>query len=725
MDDSALTFSRREFLAAGAAGAIALGSGFSLTTAIAASDVGSDRLKRAMRWIQLALVEKDPATFDPDWWLAFFKRVHAQGACISAGGMCAFYPTEIPGHHRSEWLGDKDTLGYLIDGCRKLDMAVIARVDPHCIRDADAQAHLDWVAVDANGRKARHMVMQDRWLSCALGPCNMEFMPKVVAEIAGKYDIDAFFANRWAGHITCYCDSCKANFKTASGFEAPTNRNERGWSEFQKWRTARLFEVWDAWDAAVQKVKPNVPCLMNMGGAHDPEMEIVGKRAKMVAADRQSRKAAVMPPWAAGYNAKVFRSVMGDRPVAGICSVGVDDNHRWKDSVTSAAELKLWILECIANGMHPWVVKFCGTLYDKRWIPPTEEVFAWHAANEGFLKNRQNLARVGLVWSPQTSAAVTNAKAEGSQFGVCHALVEARIPFEMVYEHKLEAESLKPFKLLVLPNIAALSDAQCDALRKFVAGGGSVVATFETSLYDENGKKRSDFALADLFGVSYGGKTESFVKNSYIDIDHDTKHAVLRGFDDAGRMINTIGYAEVKPNSKFDAPPLTRVPSYPDLPMEDVFPREAATDIPEVFLREAGTGRVVYFPGDICRTFWEVLDADHGRLIANTVRWALNEPDVLTIEGSGVIDANVWEQENSVTAHLVNLTNPMMMKGPMREILPLGPQNLMLRLPASRGKAKEVRLLVSGAKVEPEIADGTLRLTVPQILDHEVVAVSF
>ena len=55
------------------------------------------------------------------------------------------------------------------------------------LRDADAQAHPDWVAVDANRRKARHMVMQDRWLSCALGPCNMEFMPKVVAEIAGKY----------------------------------------------------------------------------------------------------------------------------------------------------------------------------------------------------------------------------------------------------------------------------------------------------------------------------------------------------------------------------------------------------------------------------------------------------------------------------------------------------------------------------------------------------------
>ena len=143
-------------------------------------------LERATRWVQLALVEKDPATFDPDWWLDFFKRVHADGACISAGGVCAFYPTDVPYHHRSDWLGDKDVFGYLVEGCRKQNMAVIARVDPHCIRDDAATAHPEWVAVDAKGQKARHMVMTDRWLTCALGPYNFEFMPQVLREIVKR-----------------------------------------------------------------------------------------------------------------------------------------------------------------------------------------------------------------------------------------------------------------------------------------------------------------------------------------------------------------------------------------------------------------------------------------------------------------------------------------------------------------------------------------------------------
>src|SRR5262249_26793928 len=150
----------------------------------------------------------------------------------------------------------------------------------------------------------------------------------------------------------------------------------------------------------------------------------------------------------------------------------------------SAAEIKLWLLECIAGGMRPWVVKFCGTLYDKRWTAPVEEVYTWHAANERFLRDRRNLARVAVLWSPQTSAAIGNSKAEASQMGICQALVEARIPFEMVYEQMLERKNLDQFKLLILPDISALSDAQCDSIRQFVKRGGNVLATFETSLYN-------------------------------------------------------------------------------------------------------------------------------------------------------------------------------------------------------------------------------------------------
>ena len=61
--------------------------------------------------------------------------------------------------------------------------------------------------------------------------------------------------------------------------------------------------------------------------------------------------------------------------------------------------------------------------------------------------------------------------------------------------------------MLILPNVGALSDAQGEAIRKFVQRGGSIFATGATGLYTEWGDSRPDFVLADLFGCHRVGET--------------------------------------------------------------------------------------------------------------------------------------------------------------------------------------------------------------------------
>ena len=191
------------------------------------------------------------------------------------------------------------------------------------------------------------------------------------------------------------------------------------------------------------------------------------------------------------------------------------------------------------------------------------------------------------------------------------------------------------------------------------------------------------------------------------------------GLDGAERIIN--GVSRVHTKGSYPNPPLTLIPSYPDLPMEEVFPRFPKTDVPEVYLREAGKGRVVYFPWDIDRTFWEVLCVDHLKLLRNAVDWAANEPRPVLVTGPGTLDVTMWRQKDSLTVHLVNLTNPMMMKGPIREFIPTPPQQVSVRLPQGR-KARRVQLLV-GKTPAVHDANGTVTLTIPSILDHEVIAI--
>ena len=102
--------------------------------------------------------------------------------------------------------------------------------------------------------------------------------------------------------------------------------------------------------------------------------------------------------------------------------------------------------------------------------------------------------------------------------------------------------------------------------------------------------------------------------------------------------------------------------------------------------------------------------------------WAANEERPATVSGHGVLDVTVWMQKQSVTVHLVNLTNPMMMKGPLREVIPVGPQKLRLRMPTGL-RARATKLLVARTTV-PARQDGEwLDLVVPSIAEHEVVAV--
>jgi hypothetical protein len=727
------SLSRRDFLHV-TAGAGALGSlGFGPAAGAAeqgsrvAGDVSLGWFDQPMRWVQLTLVENDPGRFDPDFWLDYFRRLHGDAATLSAGGIVAYYPTTIPLHHRSDWLGDADPFGTMVAGCRKLGMRVVARTDPHAVREEVRTAHPDWISVTAGGEPRRHWANRDLWVTCALGPYNFEFMDQVHREIVTLYRVDGIFANRWAPQGgDCFCVHCQANFKAATGHDLPrtADRQDPLRREFLEWRKARLTELWKRWDATVRAVNPEASFIPN----GPPDLKTAGELAAIQFTDYQARRG-VTPPWSNGRSAKEFRSVMGRRPVGGIFSVGLEEPYRWKDSVQSEPEIRLWVADGTANGMRPWVTKFSGVLYDRRWLPIVERIYEWHFRHERYLRNERPLARVAMLFSEQTDEYYAGLSAgdrhEDHTLGMYQALVESRIPFELVHEAFLTPERLDAFKLLILADTAALSDAQCSAIRGFVARGGSLLATCAASLHNETGRRREDFGLADVFGVSFAGRVEGPIQNSYLSLDADQqtgrRHPVLAGLEGTPRIINGVFRIHVRPTQPFPSP-VTLIPSYPDLPMEDVFPRVARTDTRELYLRDVGKGRVAYFPWDIDRTFWDVLCVDHLALLRNTVQWALNEPPQVEIEGPGVLDVTTWRQRGSMTVHLVNLTNPMMMKGPLREVLPVGPLRARIRIPDG-ARAQAVRLLTAGASVPVRQSNGVVSVTIPSVEVHEVVAI--
>ena len=420
---------------------------------------------RAMLWAQLTLVEDDPGKFDPQFWIDYFQRTHSNAACLSAGGCVAYYPTQIPFHHRSAWLKDSDPFGTLVAGCRKLGMVIVARTDPHATYDDVHDAHPDWIAVDSAGKPRRHWASPEMWVTCALGPYNFEFMTEVKKEIMARYRVDGIFINRWDGSGMCYCEHCRANFKEASGLDLPITSDPRDPARraYILWRQQRLFDLWRLWDREIREINPDARVIPNTGGGATStlDMKKIGELADTLFADRQARRG-LAAPWANGKNGKEFRATMGHKPIVGIFSVGLEEPYRWKDSVQSDAEIRIWVADGVANGLRPWFTKFSGVLHDERWLKTVEEIYARYHRWEKYLRNDAPLARVALVYSQQTAWFYGQDrfrdKIDDPTLGWCQALLEARIPFEMVHDRLLSREHVSQFKTLILPNIAALSD---------------------------------------------------------------------------------------------------------------------------------------------------------------------------------------------------------------------------------------------------------------------------
>src|SRR5512144_1342521 len=121
---------RRDFLLQTITTALALGAGKTATAdAQRPATATAPWYRRACRWGQTNITEKDPVRYDIPWWREFWKRTQVQGVIVNAGGIVAYYPSKFPLHHRAEFLNGRDLFGELARAAHEDGLAVLARMD--------------------------------------------------------------------------------------------------------------------------------------------------------------------------------------------------------------------------------------------------------------------------------------------------------------------------------------------------------------------------------------------------------------------------------------------------------------------------------------------------------------------------------------------------------------------------------------------------------------------
>jgi hypothetical protein len=714
-----------------------------------------------VRWGQTNLTEVDPVRYDRAWWREHWRKTRVQGVIVNAGGIVAYYPSALELHHRAEHLGERDLFGEIVEDARAEGLAVVARMDSNRADERAYIEHPEWFTVDVDGQPYR---AGELFIACINSAYYDEHLTAVLKEVIERYRPDGFADNSWSGlqrDRICFCANCRRRFKEATGAALPTKPDWESpvYRQWIRWNYDRRLEIWDL-NNRVTKRYGGDACLwigMNAGeltaqANHFRDYKAICERTELLFLDSQFRRGD-HGFQRNGESGALIHGLLGwEKLIPESMAMYAAGTPSFRLGSKPEPDARFWAVEGFLGGIQPWWHHIGAYHNDRRQYQTAEPLFRWHEANEPALLNRTPVATVGVVWSQENidyfGQAIPEIRYGLPWRGMTDALIRARIPYLPVHADHI-ARDAERFGLtaLILPNVGLLSDDQIAAIRAFVRNGGGLLATGETSLYDETGARRDNFALADLFAASavgshHGAETDDrsswdeWGQHTYLRISPElragvygpltgsepdpvgSRHPAFSGFDDTD-AIPFGGRIEVVRAHERAKTPLTLIPPFPIYPPETSWMRHDRSQVPALVLNEASGGRVAYLPADLDRVFARSRIPDHARLLANLARWVASDRVPLKVSGVGFIHAQLYRQDKRLILHLVNLTGHETGSTPVYELVPIGPFEISIQ--TGERDCLSVRALVSGCTPDASSADGWTTVTVDRIADHEVL----
>ena len=153
----------------------------------------------------------------------------------------------------------------------------------------------------------------------------------------------------------------------------------------------------------------------------------------------------------------------------------------------SARELHM--AECLAFNQ---TIGFAGS---DPLTPAMRKYIAFYRRHRDLFSRTRDAGGVALLRS-YPSITYNHARCQLSAILAEQALVQARVPFQLVFDEHLA--DLAPYRVLILPDSECMSDGQIDAVKKFVAAGGGLVVIGRAGLYDHWRRLRVNPGLAGL-----------------------------------------------------------------------------------------------------------------------------------------------------------------------------------------------------------------------------------
>lgn len=606
------------------------------------------------------------------------------------------------------------------------------------------EAHPDWLMIHADGRQGDLC----NWRS-GYG----KWLTEQLAYVVRTYKIDGFWFDGYSGWQYSYDDTSKRLFGEHSGgkeIPARLSPDDPVSQEYLRWYWKGYIDFADSLRAAIRKENPEAVIFANYSACREwyqpGNFTVEYPACYANAVDLPSIEQYWDTPGDALNQQFIAAFTEGVSRGRG-ATVWAQPRAHGTEGLAPEVEFRLRYLLGATWGVYTEFVEPTGRKdYLDMWVGDMK-------SREEWMRRSEPLPWIGVVASEQTKMYYGRLSPLTNYFshtlGAFKALVESHRPVRVLTEYDLEEGNLGGVKVLVLPNVACMSDRAAEVVRRFVNDGGGLVATYETSLFDQAGKKRQDFALGDLFQASYLGTHPVLTRDEALRLYAASGHSITDS-----RVIERSQWTS-SPPEHFSYGQMAMVSSAvktgirPNGQSVVVFREKGdpADTFPATVVSTAGKGRVVYFPAAVDKALFFYPEPYQRELLRNACDWAAGAPPPVEVRGPYMLATTfrVQPEKRRLVVHLLNdasswgrhsiyqkvapgtreFEDPGHPQSPelrgtwpvREEVIPIHDIKVICRQPG----VTKATLQPGGAKLTPRRVDGGVEVTVPKVELHSMV----
>jgi len=670
-----------------------------ITVSSAAQQVKQDYwYQKPMRILQTVLRQTDATNYDVDSLVRYMHETHANTLVVNGGGVVDFFQNTLPMANINPYMGKRDLLAEIVDGCHKADIKVIARVDFRGVDKERYVQHPDWFARNEKGGP----IILDYTKPEMYAPCYNSFYRnehavEFIELLMEKYHLDGIWHNAVNFHNICYCDRCRKDYRKSVGKEIPASGSQEAErEEYYKWNAGVAARQLGLMRGTVKKYGSDKSYAAEVFDMYKIEQQKQTGISIYSAAEyfdfsvivaflaENSKTVEYKDIWYPAAIVKFLKSLEpGKSPV--ILFGGNGTEHRYIHA--PPLDTRLWLWEAAAAGGGFWNCYFNGyypaNAPDARNAYLATDIYKYLKDNE-FLKQIKPVTDIGVFYSKPSGEHIGDSEFSGSMRGVQRLMAENHYQYGFISDKMLTPKNLDKFKVLLMPNVTVLSNDQLVIIKEWVKKGGKLISTYQTSLFNEQWVQRSDFGLSEVFGVSY--------LNNVVNTEMDCYQKVIVRNDLVKGMENTYllhnGGRTLMTKARSGAEVVTGyLPRIDNQPPENAFPDTWESEFPVIVRNSFGQGESIYFANETDKLNYTIGHPDYDHLMSNSINHLLGENKILKTDAPASVHIYLNNSDYDPEMYQLSLVNTSSSSHrPFRDLIPV--ERITIELPFNISSAE-------------------------------------